>query len=203
MKLDHNMQAVPMGSATTAQIEPATRQSLAMSASASLRPIEEQAGLLDRWRAGREAGRQAGRSLAGLRTEQVLADARVGFTALKLAEAQVKSALVSSSLVAIGALTLDLGRKTAAIDARLTTSGHGEAISHMQSRAASVSDIKVLEQNGRVSADEAIALRSFAEADAIDDINRSRDRMQKAKDVIGTLHGLALEGINRAKDSVG
>ncbi|MCK1471182.1 MULTISPECIES: hypothetical protein [unclassified Bradyrhizobium] len=203
MKLDHNMQAVPMESATSPQLEAVTRPSLAMSTSTSLRPIEQQAGLIDRWRAGREAGRQAGRSLADLRTEQVLAQARVGFTALKLAEAQIKSALVSSSLVAIGALTLDLGRKTAAIDARLTTSGQGEVVAHMQNRAASASDIKGLEQNGRISADEANALMSFAQADAINDINRTRDRMQKAKDVIGTLHGLALDGITRAKDSIG
>ena len=203
MKLDYNMQAVPTGSAAGVHSEPATQASLAASTSTSLRPIERQAGLVGRWRAHREVGWEAGRSLAGLKTEQVKAQERIGYTGIKLAETQIKSALVSSSLVAVGALTLDLGRKTAAIDARLTTSGHGEVIAHMQNRAASVANIKALEQSGRMSADEASALTSFAQADAVDDINRSRDRMHKAKEVIGTLHDLALDGINRAKDSVG
>jgi len=124
-----------MGSATGTQLEPVTRPSLAVSTSASLRPIEKQAGLVNRWYAGLEASREAGRSLADVRTQQVQADARIASTAVKLGEAQIKSALVSSSLVAIGALTLDLGRKTAAIDAPLSS------VYRLHIAAASITEI--------------------------------------------------------------
>lgn len=45
MKLDHNIQAVPMGSATGAQLEPVTRQSLAMPASESTAFMDRRAFL--------------------------------------------------------------------------------------------------------------------------------------------------------------
>lgn len=200
MKLDRNMNAVPMGATKTGvMLEPA-RSSLVPSA--SVMSIENQTGLVDRWRARREASRQAGRSLTVLKTEFVLAQTRIGLTALKLAEAQTKSAMVSSALVQIGALTLNLNQMTTAVEQRLTTGGHGEVISHMENRAASTTEIKELEKNGRISADESTALMSFVQADAVDDINRSRERTLKAKDAVGMLHGLALEGITRATDNV-
>jgi hypothetical protein len=44
---------------------------------------------------------------------------------------------------------------------------------------------------------------SFAQADLVDNINRSRERTQKSKQAVGVLHGFALDGIARAKDSIG
>ena len=197
MKLDRNMNITPMDS----RLEPTAPPSLATSA--NLVAIEKHTGILDRWRADRAASRQAGHSLAELKTARIQAEQRIATTAFKIAEAQIKTALVSGSMMQIGALTMDLNHKTAAVEQRLTSGSHGELIGHLQNRAASVGAIKALEQDGRISEQEATALTSFAQADAVEDINRSRERTRKAKEAVETLHGFALDGIARAKDSVG
>jgi hypothetical protein len=169
---------------------------------ANLAVIERHTTIFDRWRADRVASRQAGYSLAEIKTARIQTNERIATTVLKIAEAQIKTALVSGSIMQIGALTMDLNNKTTAVEQRLTTGSQGELISHLQNRAASVAAIAQLEQNGQISAQEAAALISFAEADTVEDINRSRERTCKAKQAVEALHGFALDGIARAKDSV-
>lgn len=200
MKLDRNMNVTPL-ERTDTKLEPIAPPSLANSA--NLIAIEKHTSLMDRWRADRAASRQAGHSLAELKTARILAEQRIANTALKIAEVQIKCALVSGSMMRIGALTADLNQKTAAVEERLTTGGHAELIAHCENRAASVNSFKGLEQQGRISSEESDAMTSFAQADLVDDINRSRERTRKAKEAVGALHGFALDGIARAKDSVG
>jgi len=169
----------------------------------SFHALEKHTGMIDRWRADRTASREAGHHLADLRTAYIQAEAGIALTGLKIGEAQIKTALVSTAMVQIGALTTELNAKTASVEQRLTTGSHGELIAHLQNRAASVAAIKALERDGRVLPEEAEALISFAQADAIDDINRSRERTRKAKDAVEALHSFALDGIARAKNNVG
>jgi hypothetical protein len=200
MKLDRNMRVTPLDR-NSETLEPSTP--LSLSNSTNLIAIEKHTRLLDRWRADRAASRQAGYSLADLKTQRILAEQRIANTALKIAEVQIKSALVAGSMARIGALAADLNQKTAAVEERLTTGNHAELVAHCENRAASVASFKSLEQQGRISPEEATALTSFAQGDLVDDINRSRDRTNKAKEALGALHGFALDGIARAKDSVG
>jgi hypothetical protein len=199
MKLDHNMK-VTQFERTDTRLEPISPPSLA--ASTNLVAIEKHTNIFDRWRADRAASRQAGYSLAELKTAGIQAEHRIANTALKIAEVKIRCALVSGSLLQIGALTVDLNQKTAAVEERLTTGSHAEVIAHLENRAASVCSFKALEGEGRISSEEATVLASFAQVDAVDDINRSRERTRKAKEALGALHGFALDGIARAKDSV-
>jgi len=198
MKLDRNMHFTPFD--RTEPPVPVTQPSLATAT--NLVAIERHASIFDRWRAGHAASRQAAQSLAELKTERVLAEGRIAGTALKLAEVQIKSALVASSMMRIGALAADLNQKTTAVEERLTTGNHAEIISHIERRAESLSVFKTLEQEGRIAADEAAAMCAIAQADLADNINRSRERNQKSKEVIGVLHDFALDGIVRAKDGI-
>lgn len=200
MKMKHPMSSSPAERTVEAKLQPVSTPSLATVA--NFNAIEKHASVIDRWRADRSASREAGHSLADLKTQRILAETRIATTGLKIAEAQIKTALVSGSMMQIGALTTDLNAKTAAVEQRLTTASQGEIIAHLQNRAASVSAIRSMEQDGRIASDEASALVSYAEADAVEDIHRSRERTRKAKEAVETLHGFALQGIATAKDSL-
>jgi hypothetical protein len=201
MTLHPNMNIRPVTRSTGSRLEPVTPPSLATHANVAA--IERHTSVLGRWRADSVANRQASYSLAEIKTLCIQTNERIACTALKIAEAQIKTALVSGSIMQIGALTMDLNNKTAAVEQQLTTGGHGEFISHLENRAASVASIMELERSGRISTQEATVLTSFAEADAVEDINRSRERTLKAKQAVEMLHAFALEGIARAKESVG
>src|SRR5947208_3221559 len=136
MKLEHPMTFVPMERTMNTKLEPIAIPSLG--GAVNFHALEKHTGLVDRWRADRAASRDAGHFLAELRTARIQAEARIATTGLKIAEAQIKTALVSGSMMQIGALTMDLNQKTAAVEQRLTTASHGELIAHLQNRAASV-----------------------------------------------------------------
>lgn len=181
-------------------LEPVSPPSL--SKATNFHALERHTGFFDRRRANRVGSRAASGLLADLKTAVVQADYEVALTVLSIAKTKIKTALVSSSIMQIGPLTIDLNAKTAAVHERLTSANSGELVTHLQNRAASVASIKSMERDERVSADEATALIAFADADAVDDINRSRERNRKAKDAVEALHNFALDGIARAKDNI-
>src|ERR1700733_2943140 len=127
MKLDRNMHFTPFD--RTEPPVPVTQPSLATAT--NLVAIERHASIFDRWRAGHAASRQAAQSLAELKTERVLAEGRIAGTALKLAEVQIKSALVASSMMRIGALAADLNQKTAAVGGGRPIGRYHERLSHL------------------------------------------------------------------------
>jgi hypothetical protein len=137
-----------------------------------------------------------------IRTETALAVSRanVAVTALSLAEAQIRSQLVAAALPAIGALTTQLNSSAAAVDQALTNGSAAEIYTHMSNRAANVGFGNDLLASGKISAEERDAIVSYTEADACDDIQRSRERGKQAKAAVMALHGCALEGVENAKD---
>lgn len=139
-----------------------------------------------------------------VRAETALADARanVAITAVGIAETQIRSALVGAAMPQIGALTTRLNAATAAVDQALTNGASGEVYTHLSNRATNVAFANDLLGSGKVNNEERDVIVSFSQADANDDILRSRNRMKTAKDAVDALHGCALEGIERAKEKL-
>ncbi len=139
-----------------------------------------------------------------LRAETALANARanVAITAVNISETQIRSALVGAAMPQIGALTTRLNAATAAVDQALTNGAAGEVYTHLSNRAANVAFANELLGAGKVNGEERDVVVNFCQADASDDILRSRNRMKTAKDAVDALHGCALEGIERAKEKL-
>jgi len=165
--------------------------------------LKENAGLLNKLKA-RGHIRRANAD-GWLRVEKALADARgnIATTAVSISEAQVRSALVGAAMPQIGSLTTRLNASTAAVDQALTNGAAGEVFTHLSNRAANVAFANDLLGTGKVTNEERDVIVSFSQADASDDILRSRSRMKMAKDAVDALHGCALEGIERAKEKLG
>jgi len=139
-----------------------------------------------------------------LRAETALADARanVAICAVNIAETQIRSEIVGAAMPQIGALTTRLNASTAAVDQALSNGAAGEVYTHLSNRAANIAFANDLLGTGKVSKEERDVIVSFSEADASDDILRSRTRMKVAKDAVNALHSCALEGIERAKEKL-
>jgi hypothetical protein len=164
--------------------------------------LKENTSLLGKFKAGGAISRA--NADGWLRAETALANARanVAITAVNISEAQIRSALVAGAMPSIGALTTQLNAATAAVDQSLSNAAAGEVYTHISNRAANVGFANDLLSTGKVNAEERDVIVSFSQADASDDILRSRERMKQAKTAVNALHGCALEGIERAKEKL-
>jgi hypothetical protein len=178
------------------------RQPLDLETAVDTTKLRENTGLLRKIKARGAISRA--NADGWLRAETALADARanVAITAVNISEAQIRSALVGAAMPQIGALTTRLNAATAAVDQALSNGAAGEVYTHISNRAANVAFANDLLSTGKVSNEERDVIVSFSQADASDDILRSRERMKQAKTAVDSLHGCALEGIERAKEKL-
>ena len=164
--------------------------------------LKENTGTLRRIVAGSEVSRA--NADAWTRVEKVRADARanIAVTALTVAQAQIRAAVVGGAMPQLGALAVHLNGAIAVVDESLTSSGAAEASAHMSNRAATVAFADQLLHACKITAEEHATILRFADSDASDDIARSRERMKRAKGALDGLHETALEGIQRSKNLI-
>jgi hypothetical protein len=72
----------------------------------------------------------------------------------------------------------------------------------MHNRAQNKLLFTELTQQGKISQDEQQVLNSFAEADAVVDIERTRVRVEAAQTAVDALHGCALFGISQSQNII-
>ena len=161
--------------------------------------LKAKTGLVQRLGAAIATSRAAGDALRRVETERIRVESMIALTGLKLAEAKIKTALVSAAMPQIGALAMNLNSATMAVDEGLTNGAAAEVISHIQNRAANSAFVTELQNGGTVTDEEAATLRSFTDNDAAIDIENSRLRMAQAKDAVRTLHAYALTSIAKTK----
>ena len=102
--------------------------------------------------------------------------------------------LIATTTTAIGAELLDLDARTSAVQQRLTTASSGELVAQLNNRKATANALRAMIDDGDVAAEESAALVASLYSDTTDDIERSRRRTSRSKDVIERLHDLALDG---------
>lgn len=175
-------------------------QPLDLEVAADTTKLKENTGFLTKLEARGAISRANGDGLVRVETAKANARANIQITGLNIAEAQIRSALVGGAMPQIGALTTRLNAATAAVDQALTNGAAGEVYTHLANRAANVGFANDLLSAGKINSEERDVIVNLSQADASDDILRSRERMKKAKDAVDALHGCALEGIERAKE---
>jgi hypothetical protein len=180
--------------------EAQNQQSLEMESAVDITKLRENTGMIDKIKT-RSAIRKANAE-GWLQAEKAMARARtnVAITAVNIAETQIRSGIVGAAMPQIGALTTRLNAATAAVDQALTNGAAGEVYTHLSNRASNVGFANELLNANKINAEERDVVVSFCQADARDDILRTRERVKQAKGAIDALHGCALEGIERAKE---
>jgi hypothetical protein len=185
----------PLTHLPTKEIQPASLPEAGADASS----LRAKTGLVQRLGAAITTSRAAGEALKRVETERVRVETSVALTGLKLAEAKIKTALVSAAMPQIGALALSLNAATMSVDEGLTNGAAAEVISHLRNRTENANLAAELQGDGAITSEEAATLRSFVDHDAATDIESSRSRMVEAKDAVRTLHAYALASIAQSK----
>lgn len=170
--------------------------------SGDLSSLRQKTGALKKLDVKWATSRAAGEELKKVQIEQMKAEGNIAFTGVKLGEAAILTAMVANAMPQIGALTTRVNAATTAVDQALTNGNAGETYTHLSNRAANVQLANDLRISGKISSEEAEVVISFAQADAADDVNRSRQRMADAKTAVSSLHEFALKGIAAAKNKL-
>jgi hypothetical protein len=110
--------------------------------------------------------------------------------------------MVANTMPQIGALTTRLNANTAAVNQALTNGGLGETATHMNNRSENIKLFSELKREGKIDDEEEQVLISFAKADACQDIQRTRQRTEEARNAVDALHASALAGIAQSQDIV-
>lgn len=166
-----------------------------------VRALRNKASLWQRLGARAAASTAAGQELARVEVTRIRVEGSVALTALKVAEAKIKTAVVSAAMPQVGALAVALNSQTASVDQALTNASAAEVATHLSNRSGNLALSRELRDSGKISADESAALEAFAINDATLDIERSRSRMAEAKQAVAYLHDFALASIAKAKIS--
>jgi hypothetical protein len=169
---------------------------------ANLQLVQESAGLVGRYLASRAIGKEASRTLVELKTAFIQAEERIGKTQIGVAEAKVKGALIAEAMGSIGALAVDVASRVGVVQSALTASAAAERVAHVENRAASYFAIDAALAQKRLSMDESVALKSYADADLVTDIERANTRMIRSKEAVERFHNLALDGLSRATQTI-
>lgn len=175
---------------------------MSLASSSDLTNLREKAGFIGRLNASGETKKAAAAALQAVQVGQVQAEKNIQLTSLKLAEASILTSMVGNALPAIGALTVRVNAATTAVDQALTNGAMAETYTHLKNRGANIALAKELRTNAQISIEEEEVIVSFAQADAAQDIQSSRQRMSEGKEALGALHKCALGWIAAAKDKL-
>jgi len=184
------------------KLEIAPTRDLQLASPTNLPSVQHKVGILGRFNANRALSKEASRVLTELVTARLQAEERVGKTQIGISEATIKGALVAEGMASIGTLAVDIATKTGAVQSRLTATAAAERITHVENRAESYTAIDARQAQNRLSSDEAVALRSYSDADLVNDIERTNNRIGRSKDAVESVHDLALNGLGRAADLI-
>ena len=93
--------------------------------------------------------------------------------------------------------------KTGAVQSKLNATAAAEAHDCiLATRADTHAAIEARQAHGSLSDEEAGALKSYAAADLVSDIERTNDRIKRSKEAVEVVHDLALGGLRRATDMI-
>jgi hypothetical protein len=169
---------------------------------AQVMALEKRAGALGRWQASWELRNQAKDALVQIHQDNIDALRDVQQTAIALAKASIKSGMVAEAMPALGTLTNQLNMATGSVDQALTTSANVETVTHLNNRKQNLDLIESLKQQGKITAEEAQLLANQIHADCFNDMARTSDRKDKAKDTVAAVHSFGVTHIERAKDQL-
>lgn len=173
---------------------------ISVETSGDLSALREQTGFLKKLAVNRAVSLAAGEGWQKIRLAQVNAETNIALTGVSLAEAAIRTSLVANAMPQIGALTTRVNAATTAVDEALTNGSAAETYTHLSNRAANIGLANELRSANKITQEEADVVISFAQADAAEDIKRSRERMSEAKEAVAGLHEFALKGIAEAKN---
>jgi hypothetical protein len=167
-----------------------------------LASLKQKMGIVDTFRANRDESKQAGLAYRDVNSALIDAKKNIALTGIKVTHALIQTNLMASSLGAIGTSLVRLDMAATAVDQGLTNAALASNATHLHNRAANLEVITHLYGQGKISAAEADTVKSFADNDTAVDIQRSRARMDKSKDVVSDLHETALAGIAKTKTTL-
>lgn len=165
----------------------------------NLPALQEKTGIVSRMRTKLATSRAAGEALRNIERERIREQQSVELTAIKVAGAAIRAAIVGNAMPMLGALTTRLNAATASVDQALTNGNCAEIATHMFNRSCNVATIGELHRDGKITGEESDAMKSFAHADAYEDVERSRQREAAAKQAVATIHDCALKNLTETQ----
>ncbi len=177
-------------------------RSLIANPTVGLKTLKERSGPLKQFLVRRATSRAAGNALTRLEVMKIEGEEDIARTGISLAVAKIKTAMLSNAMPEIGALTTRLNAATTAVDQALTNGGLAEMSMHMNNRAANKKLFGDLKAEGKITGEEKSVLDSFAEEEAVKDIERTRNRNEDAKAAVATLHSYGLTGVVSSKEYI-
>lgn len=169
-----------------------------LSAPSNLPSLQHNAGMIGRYKADRATRKEAGRVLTVLQVDVIQTQARIAHTELATTEGAVRGALAAHALSTIGALAEDAATETGAIRARFVTLAGAERIKHLQIRAENYRALETRQAQNGLSADEAAALKAFADADLAVEVDCTNARSAASKDLIECAHETVVDALREA-----
>jgi hypothetical protein len=172
--------------------------SISVADCADLDAVRSKAGFFGRLGARAAVSYEARQELKKVETERVREQGSIALTALKAAGVQVRSALVAGETPKTGALLLALNERVNAVRVSLTNASQAAVATHLRNRTNNVVVSQELAREGTISQQEAAVMQNFANADAVADVDASRNAITESKQAIERLRSLVHEQLLKA-----
>ncbi|HEX3663923.1 MAG TPA: hypothetical protein VHU23_01645 [Rhizomicrobium sp.] len=179
-----------------------TRQLTVLPNGAETESLDAKTGKIRGWGVKLATSKAAAAARRDIELFKVEHEAGIAKTAIEISARQIRATLVEAGVSALGATEVSLNNKMATVDMALTNGATGEVVCHIDNRHRNFALADQLLAAGKIDEQEHGVLRSFVEADAATDIEASRTRMTDAKASMKTLHGFALNHIEKLKASL-
>lgn len=155
--------------------------------------LQDKTGIVSRMRTKLATSRAAGEALRNIERKRIYEQASVELTAITVAGTAIRAAIVGNAMPVLGALITRLNVATDAVDQAITNGCAAAETTHLVNRGRNFSMVDELHHDATVTTEESEALKSSIHANAVEDIERSRQRMAAAKQRVTALHDCALK----------
>jgi hypothetical protein len=133
--------------------------------------------------------------LVAINDAKIKGETQIALIAEELARKEFITTMVSNAMINLGALTTQLNLNTAAVDQAITNGILSESATHVNNRDGNKQLFFALKSQGKITPEEYEQFCRLAESGAIGDIERSMARGDAARNVVETIHSLALKGM--------
>lgn len=164
--------------------------------------LEDRAGILGRISAGRKISRDSANALAEINKIATEATVSVAATSIGAAATLVNGEIVANIMPRLGDVLTSVNQQMTVVDQTLTNSFGAELHAHMQNRKESFTEISNLVTTGSVDDQEAEQLMNMINKHTVDNIARSEKRLNRSKNTLETLHGIAAGGVKNIAEQI-
>jgi hypothetical protein len=165
-----------------------------------LKESKAKLGLFDTWALKGEESKRAKDHISAIGDALAESKKNMAITAINIAEANTRSALVAGSVDTTGALLRQVNESTTAAQQAISNSATAEMASIFANKNRRWDEVGTLVSSGQLTPEEGQATKSLAEYLANDDVGRSLERAKSSKNALASIADHATRGIEQSID---